>query len=77
MIHEPLIANGIGGSATSIRNISESIMETKAITNKILAKHTGKTIEEIDKATAFDNYMNADESVEFGICDKIIEQLTL
>lgn len=75
MIHEPLISNGVGGSATSIRNISDSILETRAITNGILAKHTGKSLEEIDKSTAFDNYMNAQKAVEFGICDKIVECL--
>lgn len=75
MIHEPLIVNGVGGSATSIKNISESILETKSICNEILSKHTGKSIEEIDKATSFDNFMNAKESVEFGICDKIIDKI--
>lgn len=75
MIHEPLISNGVEGSATSIRNISDSILETRAITNGILAKHTGKSLEEIDKSTAFDNYMNAQKAVEFGICDKIVECL--
>lgn len=73
MIHEPLIANGVGGSASSIRNISESIMNTRDILNGILAEHTGKTPEEINQATEFDNFMNAEEAVEFGICDKIIE----
>lgn len=71
MIHEPLIAGGMGGSATSIKKTADSILETKAITNGILAKHTGKAIEEIDEATSFDNYMNAQEAVEFGICDEI------
>lgn len=75
MIHEPLISNGVGGSATSIRNISDSILETREITNGILAKHTGKTIKEVNKATAFDNYMNATKAVEFGICDKVVESL--
>lgn len=75
MIHEPLIANGVGGSATSIKNISESILETRKICNGILAEHTGKNIEEIDKATSFDNYMNADEAIEFGICDKITKSI--
>ena len=72
MIHEPLLAGGVGGSATSIRNISDSILETRNIVNGILAKHTGKSIKEVNKATAFDNYMNADKSVEFGICDKVV-----
>lgn len=71
MIHEPLIAGGMGGSATSIKKTADSILETKAVTNGILAKHTGKTMEEIDEATSFDNFMNAEEAVKFGICDKI------
>ena len=75
MIHEPLLAEGMGGSATSIRNISDAILETKQIVNGILAKHTGRTLEEVDKATAFDNYMNAEKSVEFGICDKVVTDL--
>lgn len=71
MIHEPLIAGGMGGSATSIKKTADSILETKAITNGILALHTGKTIEEIDEATSFDNFMNAQEAVAFGLCDEI------
>ena len=57
MIHEPLLSDGVGGSATSIKNISESILATKDIVNGILAKHTGKNIDEINEATRFDNYM--------------------
>lgn len=75
MIHEPLIAGGVGGSATSIRNISDRILEIRKITNQILAKHTGKTIEEIDNATAYDNIMNAEEAVEFGLCDKVVNRI--
>ncbi len=61
MIHEPLIASGMGGSATSIKKTADFILETKAVTNGILAKRTGKTMEEIDEATSFDNFMNAEE----------------
>lgn len=71
MIHEPLIYDGVGGSATSIKKTADSILETKAIINGILAKHTGRTVEEIDEATSFDNFMNADEAIEFGLCDEI------
>lgn len=71
MIHEPLISSGVGGSATSICHISESIMGTKKLINELLSKHTGRSIEEINQATAYDNYMNAEESVKFGICDDI------
>ena len=71
MIHEPLISGGMGGSATSIKRTAESILETKAITNGILREHTGRTEEEIEKATSFDNLMNAQQAVDFGICDEI------
>ena len=71
MIHEPLISGGFGGSATTIKRTAESILETKEIINGILSEHTGKTVKEIDEATAFDNYMNAEKAVEFGICDEI------
>lgn len=75
MIHEPLLTGGVGGSATSIRNISDSILETRKIVNGILAKHTGKTLKEVNKATSYDNYMNAEKSVEFGICDRVVTSL--
>lgn len=75
MIHEVLIGGGVGGSATSISKISESINKTRDVMNGILAKHTGKTIEEINEATSFDNYMTAQQAVEFGICDKITDNV--
>ena len=71
MIHEPQVLSGIGGSASSIRNLSDSILRTREITNKILAEHTGHTLAEINDATAYDHYMGAGEAVEFGICDEI------
>ncbi len=77
MIHEPLIRDGVGGSATSIRNISQSILETRDICNGLLAKNTGKTLEEVNEATSYDNYMNAEQTVAFGICDAIAERIPL
>ena len=77
MIHEPLIQGGVGGSATSIKNISESILKTREICNGILAKHTGKTMEEINEATGFDHYMNADEAIRFGICDAVTTSICI
>lgn len=71
MIHEPLISGGFGGSASSIKKTADSILETKDIINGVLAKHTGKSLKEIDKATSYDNFMNAEESVKFGLCDEI------
>ena len=71
MIHEPLIANGFGGSATTIEQKAKTILDVKKNLNEILAKHTGRTLKEIEKATAFDNYMTAQEAIDFGICDAV------
>lgn len=71
MIHEPLISGGMGGSATSIQRTAESIMDTKKVINSLLAEFTGKSVEEIDKNTAFDNFFNAEQAVAFGLCDAI------
>lgn len=75
MIHEVLLNGSVSGSATSISRISDSILETRKLLNSILAEHTGKTIEEIERATAFDNFMNAEEAIIFGICDAIAKRI--
>ena len=77
MIHEPLIEAGVGGSATSVKHISDSILETREMLNGLLAKHTGKDIEVINENTSFDNLMNAEEAVKFGICDKISKKISI
>lgn len=73
MLHEPLLGNHVGGSSSSIKSISDSLMETKKKMNRILAKHTGKTEEEVEEATGFDHYFSPEESIEFGLCDQIVE----
>ena len=73
MLHEPLLSKGIAGNCSSIRSISDSMMMTKSLINGLLAKHTGKTEEEIEQATSYDHFMSAEESVDFGLCDGIIE----
>ena len=73
MIHEPLIQGGVGGKTSSIKSISDSLIETRKKLNGILAKHTGHTLEEIDEATAYDHYFTAEEAVEFGLCDKVVD----
>ena len=75
MIHEPLIAGGATGSAASIQRTAESIMEAKRITVDLLAADTGRSREAIEKAIAFDNYMNAQEAVAFGLADKVVSGL--
>lgn len=72
MIHEPLIPQ-TGGSATSISKTALSILKTKDAIEEILMKHTGKTKKVIEDAIAYDHFMNAEESIEFGLCDKILK----
>lgn len=72
MIHEPLISNQISGNCSSIKATSMRLVDIKEKMNKILANHTGKNLQEIDEATDFDNYMNAQEAVKFGLADRII-----
>ena len=72
MIHEPLLGNRVGGNSSSIKSISDSLLETKRKMNQILAKHTGKSEEDVEKAMGFDHYFSPEESVEFGLCDQIV-----
>ena len=76
MIHEPLIKGGVGGSASSIKSTADTILKTRELLNGILAENTGKTVEEIDKATDHDNFMTAEEAIEFGLCDTIIHNIS-
>lgn len=73
MIHEPLLGNRVGGNSSSIKSISDSLLETKEKLNQILAKHTGKSKKEIEQATSYDHFFSPEESISFGLCDKIID----
>ena len=74
MIHQPLISGGIGGQASDIKITADNIIKLRERLNNILAKNTGRTVEEIEKATDRDNYLTAEEALEFGLIDKIIEK---
>ncbi len=70
MIHQP--SGGAQGQATDIKIVADHILKTKKKLNRILAENTGKAIEIIEADTERDNYMSADEAVEYGIVDKVI-----
>lgn len=70
MIHQPL--GGFQGQASDIEIHAKEILYLKARLNDMLAKHTGKTLEEIDRDTDRDNFMSADESVKYGLVDKVL-----
>lgn len=69
MIHQPL--GGAQGQASDIAIEAEHILRMKTNLNKILAGNTGKTIEEIETATDRNNWMTAQEAVDFGLVDLI------
>jgi len=75
IIHEPLIMSNGGGNASSIKELSDTLIEIRDKTNSFLASKTGKTLKEINKATTRDYCMNAREAVDFGICDRILDSL--
>lgn len=72
MIHEPMLGQQVAGNSSSIRSISEGLLEMKGRINRLLAKHTKRSEEEIEKATAYDHFFSPEESVEFGLCDEIV-----
>ncbi len=70
MIHQPI--GGVRGQSTEIQIVAEHIQRLRKRMNAILAELTGKTIEQINRDTERDNYMFAEEALEYGIIDKIM-----
>ena len=70
MIHQPL--GGARGQATDIEIQAKQILRIKATLNQILAENTGKAIEIIERDTDRDNYMTAQDALEYGLIDKIV-----
>ena len=70
MIHQP--SGGFQGQATDIQIHTEYILKTKQRLNEILAANTGRTIEEVKNATERDNFLTAQEALDFGLVDKVI-----
>lgn len=71
MIHQPL--GGAQGQATEIKIAAERILKLKDKLNQILAKNTGKDLEEIEVDTDRDHFLSAKDALEYGLVDKIIE----
>ena len=70
MIHQPL--GGFQGQATDFEIHAKEILAVRSRLNKLLAHHTGKKEKEVDQDTERDNFMSADESVEYGILDQVL-----
>jgi ATP-dependent Clp protease protease subunit len=74
MIHQPL--GGARGQATDIEIEAKEVVRIKHTLNEMLAKHTGKTLEEIERDTDRDNFMSAQQAMEYGLIDRVIEERT-
>jgi ATP-dependent Clp protease, protease subunit len=72
MIHQ--VMGGAQGQASDVDIHARHILKTKDILNKILAKHTGQKIAKVEKDTDRDYFMSAEEAVDYGIIDKIINK---
>ena len=75
MIHQPLIAGGgISGQATDIQIHSDHIIKMKEKLNKMLSDNSGKPLEQVKQDTERDKYLTAEEALEYGLIDGILEK---
>ena len=77
LIHQPLIGGqggGISGQATEIKIYSDHMMKTREKLNKLLSEKTGQPIERINQDTERDHYMTAEEALEYGLIDGIMDK---
>lgn len=70
MIHQP--SGGAQGQATEIKIVAEKILQTRKKLNEILAANTGQPYEVIERDTERDNYMTAQEALDYGLIDRVI-----
>lgn len=73
MIHQPLA--GMEGTATELEIHAKEVLKVKRRLNDILLKHTGQTLEQIERDTDRDNFMSSDEAKEYGLIDNVLERL--
>ncbi len=73
MIHQPW--GGVQGTAMDIKIQAEEIIKLKQKINLILAKHTGQSVEKIEKDTDRDYFMSADEAKKYGLIDEVLESM--
>jgi ATP-dependent Clp protease protease subunit len=69
MIHQPY--GGVSGQVSDIEIQADEILRNRSVLNEILAKHTGKTVEQIAKDTDRDFFLTAEQSKEYGLVDEI------
>ncbi len=71
MIHQPLIQGQMEGPASDIKIQAEEMLRIRSITTGIIAKTTGKSVEDVDRDTERDNFMSAEEAKAYGLVDEV------
>jgi ATP-dependent Clp protease protease subunit len=71
MVHQP--SGGYSGKASDIERHAEDIIKTKRRLNEIYAKHTGRSVEEVEEKLDRDSFMTAEEARDWGLVDKVLE----
>ena len=75
LIHQPLIGGGgLSGQTTEIKIHADHMVKTREKLNKLLSERTGQSLETIEKDTERDNYMTAQEALEYGLIDGIMDK---
>lgn len=74
MIHQPLIMGNMYGPASDIEIQAEEMLRIRTKLNAIISKHTGVTVDQIEKDTDRDNFLSAEEAVEYGLADNVIKE---
>ena len=75
LIHQPLIGgHGLTGQTTDIEIAAKNLVQTKERLNRILAENCGKTVEDLARDTDRDNWLTAQEALEYGLVDKVIDK---
>ena len=75
MIHQP--SGGAQGQASDIHIHAQEILKMRQRLNEIMANHTGRSVEDVARDTERDRFMSAEESVNYGLVDKVLEKRTL
>ena len=73
MIHQPLINGGLGGQASDIEIHARELLKIKEKLNRLMAKHCGRDLADLERDTDRDNFMSAEEAKEYGLIDQVLE----
>ncbi len=73
MIYQPLISGGLGGQASDIEIHARELLKIKEKLNRLMAKHCGRDLADLERDTDRDNFMSAEEAKEYGLIDQVLE----